>query len=45
MAINFSSNDQRINFPISCTERDIFKNIENRLYEEYPDYRQKNVSF
>ena len=45
MAINFSSNDQRINFPISCTERDIFKNIENRLYEEYPDYRQKKCFF
>ena len=45
MAINFSSNDQRINFPISCTERDIFKNLENRLYEEYPDYRQKKCFF
>ena len=32
-------------FPKSCTERDIFKNIENRLYEEYPDYRQKKCFF
>ena len=45
MAINFSSSDQRINFPISCTERDIFQNIKNRLYEEYSDYREKQCFF
>ena len=45
IAVNFSSNDQKINFPIPCMERDVFKNIENKLYKEYPEYRKKNCFF
>ena len=45
IAVNFSSNDQKINFPIPCMQRDVFKNIENKLYKEYPEYRKKNCFF
>ena len=45
LAINFTSIDSRINFPIPCKKNDKFKIIEQKLYEEYPEYKNKNCYF
>ena len=45
LAINITSIDAKINFPIPCKKNDIFSNIEKRLYEEFPEYKNKNCYF
>ena len=45
LAINFSSIDSKINFPIPCKKNDKFSIIEQKLYEEYPEYKNKNCYF
>ena len=45
MAINFTSVDQTINYCIPCKKSDKFYIIENKLYEEYPQYKNKQVYF
>ena len=43
--VYFTSVDQNINFPIACIDSDIFAEVEERLYKEYPEYREKNNCF
>ena len=43
--VNFISNDENINFVIPCSGDDIFAEIEEKLYKEYPDYREPNNKF
>ena len=43
--VNFISNDQRINFAIPCNGNSIFAEIEEKLYQEYPEYRETNNIF
>lgn len=43
--IYFTSIDQRINFPIPCIKSDVFAEIEEKLYQEYPQYRETNNYF
>ena len=39
MVINFKSFDKKLeNYSIICKNTDIFNKIENKLYEEYPEY-------
>lgn len=46
IAINFISTDQKINkFPISCVKTDRFAEIEERLYQEYDEFRETNNTF
>ena len=45
LAINISSTDSKINFPIPCKKNDKFSIIEQKLYEEYPEYKNKNCCF
>ena len=45
IAINFISVDQRINYPMKCKSSDIFLKLEEKLYHEYPDIKNKNVFF
>jgi DNA repair exonuclease SbcCD ATPase subunit len=45
MCVYFTSIDQRINFPISCINTDIFAEVEEKLYKEYPEYRETNNFF
>ena len=45
LAINFTSIDSRINFPIPCKKEDKFYIIEQKLYEEFPEYKNKNCYF
>ena len=43
--VYFTSMDQKINFPIPCIKTDIFAQIEEKLYQKYPEYRETNNNF
>ena len=43
--VNFKSMDQKIDLSIPCIKTDIFAQIEEKLYKEYPEYRETNNYF
>ena len=43
--INFISIDRKLNYAIPCKNTDIFKDIEEKLYIEYPELKNKNIYF
>ena len=45
VAIFFTSMDQKINFAIPCLKSSTFAEVEEKLYKEYPEYRETNNSF
>ena len=45
MCIYFISPDQRISFAVPCIGNDIFAKVEEKLYCEYPEYRETNNTF
>ena len=45
ICVNFTSMDQKINLAIPCIKTDIFAEIEEKLYKEYPEYRETNNYF
>ena len=45
IAINFRSLNDNINYPMACKKTDIFANIENKLYKEYPKLKNKKICF
>ena len=45
MCVYFTSSDQKIKFPIPCINTDIFAEVEEKLYKEYPEYRETNNFF
>ena len=45
IAINFMSTSQNINFPIACKITDNFKDLEKKLYKDYPELKHKNLYF
>jgi hypothetical protein len=43
VAVKFTSTDQIINnFPITCLKSNVFAEIEEKLYKEYPQFRETN---
>ena len=44
MTVNFLSKEQRI-AAISCVETNIFAEIEEKLYKQYPEYRETNNNY
>ena len=42
IAINITTTDYKFNLPIKCTKNEIFAYIEEKLYKEYPEYRETN---
>ena len=44
-ALNFISSDSRLHFAYSCLKKDLFVDIEKKLYEEFPEYKETNNSF
>ena len=45
-SINFTSIDQKIgHYSISCKNTDIFVRLEEQLYEDYPEYKDKETYF
>ena len=45
LAINFTSVDNRINYFLPCKNVDIFVRLEEKLYDEYPEYKDKETYF
>ena len=43
--VNFISSDQIINFGIKCLKTDTFAEVEEKLYQEYEEYRETNNNF
>ena len=43
--VTFISSDQKITYDIPCSGDDIFAEIEEKLYREYPEYRETNNKF
>ena len=45
-SVNFVSIDQKIgNYSITCKNTDIFVKLEEQLYEDYPEYKDKETFF
>ena len=44
-AINFLSTTQNINYPMICKKSDNFILLEEKLYQEYPELRNKDLVF
>ena len=46
IVINFISGNQQImNYGVPCTKDNTFAEIEEKLYQEYPKYRETNNTF
>ena len=45
IAVHFISTDQKINYPIACLKTDTFASVEEKLYQKYEEYREKNNNF
>ena len=45
MCVNFISSDQKIHFAVACIKNNIFAEIEEKLYKQYPEYRETNNTF
>lgn len=43
--VNFISMDGKIHYAIPCNENEIFAFVEEKLYQQYPEYRENNNSF
>ena len=40
MTVIFTSTDQQIHYSLICKKTDKFMNLENKLYEIYPKYKE-----
>ena len=45
MCVNFISSDKTIHFAASCLKTNTFAEIEEKLYKQYPQYRETNNTF
>ena len=45
IAVNFISLTPSIQYPIACYDTDKFSKLENELYKEYPELKNKNIYF
>ena len=45
MCVNFISMDQNVHFAVSCLKTNTFAEVEEKLYKQYPQYRETNNSF
>ena len=43
--VNFTSTDSKLNFAIPCSGNNVFAEVEEMLYKEYPEYRETNNLF
>ena len=41
IAVNFTSTDYSVNFPVPGNKKDNFSKLEDKLYKEYPDLKNK----
>ena len=45
MSVNFISSDQNVHFSIPCLNTNTFAEVEEKLYKEFPQYRETNNNF
>ena len=45
IAVNFISIDQLIHYPVPCNISDNFSKLEEQLFEEFPELKNKNIFF
>ena len=45
ICVNFISSDQNVHYAVSCLKSNTFAEIEEKLYKEYPQYRETNNNF
>ena len=45
MSVNFISMDQKIHFSVPCIDTNTFAEVEEKLYKQFPEYRETNNSF
>ena len=45
MAVNFISTDSKIHFAVSCFDYNTFAEVEEKLYKQFPEYRETNNDF
>ena len=45
MTVNFISSDQNVHFAVSCLKTNTFAEVEEKLYKQFPEYRETNNSF
>ena len=43
--VNFISSDQNVHYAIICEKTNTFAEIEEKLYKQYPQYRETNNTF
>ena len=45
VCVNFISSDKKVHYAISCMKTNTFAEIEEKLYKQYPQYRETNNNF
>ena len=45
MCVNFISSDQNVHYAATCLKTNTFAEIEEKLYKQYPQYRETNNNF
>ena len=45
IALNFISTDSTLHYAIPCLNKDLFVDVEKKLYDKYPEYKEKNNNF
>ena len=45
VCVNFISSDQKVHFAAPCIKSNTFAEIEEKLYQQYPEYRETNNNF
>ena len=45
MSVNFISTDQNVHFSVGCLKTNTFAEVEEKLYKQYPEYRETNNNF
>ena len=45
MSVNFISSDQNVHYSVTCLKTNTFAEVEEKLYKQYPQYRETNNTF
>ena len=45
MCVQFISSDQNVHYAVPCIKTNTFAEVEEKLYKEYPQYRETNNTF
>ena len=45
LCVNFISSDKKVQFAIPCIKSNTFAEVEEKLYQRYPEYRETNNNF